>query len=136
MKFGVVIPHWYVPNAGVTLDLAFGLGVQNGAFIGVAPTSEATVDEGLLGWFLGFYLMFAPAMAGDSAKAAGFKVIQALVGYINLVLVHPSPGKAMRSAVVEYRNGRPFFGYIECGLGTTGPTVILSELSNTIATQV
>jgi hypothetical protein len=136
MYFGVVIPHWYVPNAGVTVDLAFGLGVQNGAFIAVAPTSEASVDEGLFGWLLGPYLMIALAMAGDSARAAGFKAIQHLVGYINRVEIIPSPGKAVRSAVVEYRNGRPFFGFVECGLGTKGPTVILSELSQIVSAQV
>lgn len=108
MYFYVEVPRWYVPNAAITMDLEFGLGALNGALIAVAPTSSASVDEGLLGWILEPYVMIPLAMASGDAQRAGMAAIDGLLTYINTVLVHPSPGKKVRSAIAEYRNGSPF----------------------------
>jgi hypothetical protein len=40
--------------------------------------------------------------------------------------LHPDVGKEARSAVAEYRNDKPFIGYVECGLGSHGATIVLT----------
>jgi hypothetical protein len=136
MSFLVEIPKWYSPNLSVTLDLSFGLAVVNGAFIAVVPTSEASVNAGVIGWLLGPYVMFALAMAQSDAVSAGFKIIQALITYVNMIEYHPDVGKAARSAIAEYRNGAPFVGYVQCALGTQGQTLILSETATVASARI
>ena len=128
MYFFVVLDKWYLPNPSVTMDLEFGLGAANGSIIAVAPVSNASVDEGLIGWLLSFYAMLALAAASGDAQKAGRQIIDGLMTYINTVLVHPPAGKKVRSAIAEYRDGNPFFGFIACDTGDQGLNFVLSDL--------
>ena len=120
----------YIADAWVTLKLAFGLGIQNGAFVAVAPSSNGTVEfDTLTSFFGGILLGLALALnnANERATQAGDDLVEALIRYINIVELHPSGGKLPRYAVVTHRDGRPLIGYVECSVGPQGVTVVLAD---------
>jgi len=126
----------YIPDPWVTLELAFGLGIQNGAFVAVAPSSQGSVDfDTLTSFFGGILLKLALALnnADERATQAGNDLIVGLIQYINIVQLHPSGGKSPRSAVVTHRDGRPFIGYVECSVGPQGVTVVLTDVASTMS---
>lgn len=119
---------WF-PDAWVTLELSFGLGVQDGAFVAVVPQSSGDVGFDFLttllgGAPLGVHLL--RTRANDKARAAGFDLIAGLIHYINAG-VAPSAGKSPRSAVVTHRDGQPFIGFVECSVGPQGMTAVLTD---------
>ncbi len=124
------------PDPWVTLELSFGLAIQNGLFIAVAPSSKGTVEFDKVTWFLGGILLglaLAVSNANERATKAGTELIAGLLQYINVVQLHPSAHKAPRSAVVTHRNGQPFIGYVECAVGKRGVTVILSDVGSAMS---
>ena len=119
---------WF-PDAWVTWELSFGLGIQDGAFVAVAAQSSGSVSFDLLTTLLGaaplgVYLL--RTHANDRASAAGLDMIAGLIEYINAGAV-PSPGKSPRSAVVTHRDGKPFIGFVECSVGPQGMTTVLTD---------
>lgn len=126
----------YIPDPWVTLELAFGLGIQNGAFVAVVPSSQGSVDfDTLTSFFGGILLKLALALnnADERATQAGYDLIAGLIQYINIVQLHPSDGKSPRSAVVTHRDGRPFIGYVECSPGPQGVTLVLTDVAPTMS---
>jgi hypothetical protein len=122
----------YFPDPWVTLEVSFGLTIQNGVFVAVAPSSSGTVEFDKLTWFLGGILLglaLAFSKANERATKAGTELIAGLLQYINVVQLHPSAHKMPRSAVVTHRNGHPFIGYVECSVGKRGVTVVLSDVA-------
>jgi hypothetical protein len=119
------------PDPWVTLELSFGLAIQNGVFVAVAPSSKGTVEFDKVTWFLGGILLglaLAVSNANERATKAGTELIDGLIQYINVVQLHPSAHKAPRAAVVTHRNGQPFIGYVECAVGKRGVTVVFSDV--------
>jgi hypothetical protein len=126
----------YIPDAWVGLELAFGLGIQNGKFVAVGPSSNGSVEfDPLTSFFGGIILGLALALNDAYAKAtqAGYDLIAGLIQYINIVELHPSVGKSPRYAVVTHRDGRPFVGYVECSVGPRGVTVVLTDVASTMS---
>lgn len=125
----------YIPDAWVTLELEFGLGIQNGAFVAVAPWSDGTVEfDYVTQAFGGPILVLALAVTDAQVKAtqAGYDLIAGLIQYINYEAT-PSVGKSPRYAVVTHRDGRPFIGFVECSVGPQGVTVVLADVAATMS---
>ena len=69
----------------VTFNLSFGLKIENGAFVAVAPESHASVKFDRLTWFLGGFLLglaLAINSANEKAKRAGFTIIDGLISIL------------------------------------------------------
>jgi hypothetical protein len=124
MTFRVKTPQWYVPNPDVTMALSVGLGILRGDYISVVPTANVSVTMGFLGWLAGIPLAIALAMASGDAQRKGLKIIRDIISYLNRVFHSPSSGKTLQRMVMEYRNGKPFIGYIECSPGARGITIV------------
>ena len=126
----------WVPDPYVTLELAFGLGIQNGKFVAVAPSSNGTVEFDRLAWFLAavpLEIALTLNHAHEKATQGGYDLIAGLIQYINTAELHPSSGKSPRYAVVTHRDGRPFIGYVECSVGPQGVTVVLTDAASTMS---
>ena len=77
---------WF-PDAWVTLELSFGLGIQDRAFVAVVPQSSGDVSFDSLTTLLGgvwLKIHLLVTHANDRARAAGFDLIAGLIQYINV----------------------------------------------------